>query len=222
MSRSSGEWCGRETGHAITVIKTTGKDASVGPPLTRLPFSLRLSIFMWALFIQGSPIVNRGFYILGNNSMNIISCRLLGRKEFFFSYVCVWVGGLEEVCWYEYKWAVTRHNNPINIWAISVQISGWTCALCVNALISFSKCLSIYAKTHGNSIKAIFPYPSSYFLKCLLCWPIENKQQYTASGPHPICAGQKKQQLSLLFSLPLSALFHSRGSRCCWRVRAEQ
>lgn len=83
--------------------------------------------------------------------------------------LCVWVGGgLEEVYGYEYKSTVIRHKNHINIWEISAQISGWTCAVCVRACsLSLIKHLSLYAKTHHNSIKPIPPappHPSAYFV----------------------------------------------------------
>lgn len=202
---------GRETGNAITVIKTTGKDTSIWSKSG--PFSLRLSVYFYilTLFIQGSSVMSRGFFHGGrlHTEESFYEYKLETSGEngacTFFFYVCGWEG-VEEVYGYEHKSTVIRHNNHINIWEISAQISGWTCAGCVRAhSLSFSKYLSLYAKTHHKSIKPITPppHPSAYFLKCLRC--VENKHPYTTSCPHPnLRWATKKQQLSLLFSLPLS------------------
>lgn len=201
---------GRETGNAITVIKTTGKDTSIWSKSG--PFSLRLSVYFYisTLFIQGSSVMSRGFFHGGrlHTEESFYEYKLETSGEngacTFFFYVCGWEG-VEEVYGYEHKSTVIRHNNHINIWEISVQISGRTCAGCVRARslfqqVSFPLCQDTPQQHKANTPP---PNPSAYFLKCLRC--VENKQPYTASCPHPnLRWATKKQQLSLLFSLPLS------------------
>ena len=96
------------------------------------------------------------------------------------------MGGWEGAYWYEYKSAATRHNNHINIWAISVQISGWTCAVCV-----------------PDSVKPIFSWSICLFSEVFILHrkkkKKKKKQQYTASCPNP---GQKT-------TFPFCSHFHS-------------
>lgn len=109
-------------------------------------------------------------------------------------FFCLSVGGSwKRFTGDEYKLAITRHNNHIiNIWPISLRISGRTRAICVKAQEVFIFCWSMVQQA------AVHSFLSSPYLY----WT--------------------KNNFPLLFSLPLSALSHSRGSCCCCRGRAER
>lgn len=135
--------------------------------------------------------------------------------------LCVWVGGgLEEVYGYEYKSTVIRHKNHINIWEISAQISGWTCAVCVRAcsLSLFHQASFPICQDTPQQHKANTPRPPTSI--CLFCvyavWKTSSRIQLPVLIP--IYAGQQKNNN---FPFCSHSHSHSKGSRrCCWRVRA--
>lgn len=109
--------------------------------------------------------------------------------------LCVWVGG----GWKRFTdmntiSAVIRHNNPINIWEISGQISGWTCAVCVTTHSLFQYASFPLYQDAPQQQKANNPLSIRFF-------SLRESSSIELPVPVPSTVGNKKEKTTTFHSV---------------------